>query len=336
MPKNWPKLVRYAAIAVAAVVVVFFLYQLYIYMRGVSVIPKSGTAVVFVERGIPEKYAVSAVKLKKTELETLADGSKIYESVPSPLKAGERLVLATTPVVGGMVFGVVDSGGALTILVSGETNKSDLSVRPDGIAVFASRKITEEAEKYEELPQNNDDDVAQGTEGKGSASGPVNLGVPFAIKPEVSISALLAVHLDSGRIVALGPGRSPRLLEDGSVLALALDGIVVVNPESTARMMVLVRQGADGYRGGISPSGAVVAIESSEAGGMDFYSFSKKQPYSIVSLGSLTYGGPVSSVAFADDGKFFLKTGANVARLFNVPTEKVGTAVPLAVMELSN
>ena len=322
-------LIAVAALALAA-------YHFFSYQKIAPNLLEKGTKVTFVEQGRPMHFTVSNNKLVVDKLQTLEGGVTIFEEVASPLDASKRVVIAAVAGVPGLVVGEVGDGDSFTILLSGGTRKSDLIARPDGTVVVAVSNLPAPAsalgsdpEEQKEEPAENDVEVT------GSADGPAPAeefsGYGLELTPY-----LLKLDLRTGDITALGLGRSPRLLSDGMILALAPEGVVRIRVEDASRTMVFERTGAHGIRGGISPSGSIIALESADKLSTDFYRYDTVGESGISHLGLLAFDGIVSAFAFADEERFFIRTGEQVARLYYVPEAEQATALPIAVMGISH
>lgn len=303
--------------------VLYFGYQLYGYLRATSALPGGGQEVLFTESGIGERYVMRDNALAGVVPEPLAEGVIVHESVASPLVPGERIVLVTAPGASGVIAGVLHEDGTITILVTGETAKSNLIVRDDGLAVFVAGPPA--------LPAAlafASEGAEDGIEETFTAAGPAE--EPPAAEPPAA-SELVAVDLSARAIYALGAGHNPRFLEDGRVIALSAEGIVAVDTALRTRTILLSAEGSATPAGGIAPGGDVVALAGPARNMLDFYDLSSGVPSH---LGFLEINEDASRVAFTDEQHFFIRIGPEVARFYQIPTASLPVATPIAVVAI--
>ncbi|MBY0111065.1 hypothetical protein K2Y00_03650 [Patescibacteria group bacterium] len=296
------------------------------YQRAENALPEQGSEILFVDRGVGERYVMEGKALVLAMPEPLPDGIVVHESVPSPLVAGESVILATAPGVPGMIAGIAHTDGDVTLLAAGGTSKSNLLVREDGRAIFVTNPsvVIEEASAGEEGAEDT-------VEETGSASEPSSPALA-AQAPASTPSQLISVHIGTGTITALGVGHGPRLLADGSILALSKQGVVKINPVTGDRSLILPYESTDTPAGGISPSGTVVALSGADVGQLEFYRINPSGAAAPVHLGFVEFEGDITRVAFTDDEHLFLRTNVQVARLYQIPTESLPVATPLAIL----
>lgn len=335
--QRWKRIATLVGIALILFGAGYAGYQLFLNQKTVTLLPKKGETVTFVESGIPERYAMSEGNLLKRMTESYRQTNIVtYEHLASPFSEDERVALAIAPDIKGTVLGIFKADDSLDILVSGETNKSDLLVTEGGIAVYSAQKIVDSpvvAPVPEVVGADRSEDTKIET---GHAGPPANL-VASAAKsgPNVGVGELYAVNIKTGKIRPLGSGRSPRLLPDGSVLALAHEGVVLVNPLTGVRTVLLQWPGADGILGGISKSGNMIAVAGSDGQSADFFRLEKGSAYTLAHIGRFDKKTGAKSLAFIDDSRFFVRESAQLARLFSVPTEKLPIAVPSLLVGIS-
>lgn len=320
---------RTVAIIIGIVIVIvlgYMAFQFFMFQRAVGALPSEGSVVTFVELGAGESYTLNDNVLERMDSEPRGDGVVITERVSSP--SGEA-VLFSIPGVQGMSMGILHPSQAISALVGDPTNKADLAVSANGIAVFSSSPapLLEEAAApaSEEEPAESSapDEV-------GSASGPTNTNV--VVDPAVGFPQLFAVNLATQAVSALGAGYAPRILADGSIVAIAPDGVVLINPSTYARTLLMERQMSAFPRAAISPSGTVVALPASDGISIGFYQLAPGTTNPPKNLGVLEWRGTVS---FADDEHFFVRSALELARYYMVPTEKLPIANPIAIISIT-
>lgn len=323
-----PKL-RTAAIVVVVVLVIlalaYFAQKLFSYQSVIDALPDEGSTVTFVEQGMPERYVFAENILTRSIDAPLANGVVIHERVSSPVTSGEEVVLASVPDGQGLFFGTLATDGVLTLLVSGDTNKADLSVSTDGIAVFSASPSILLEEVPVSAPQEDDDD---GIDETYTATEPAP--APAEIAPVGSdFPQLIAVNLTTKAITPLGLGYSPRLLQDGTIVAIAPEGVVKIDPRTKAREVILAHSVSE-LGGNISPSGMTAALPGPNAT-LEFYALSGTPTY----LGFLERDGGALQAAFLEDKYVFVRTGFQLARYYKVPTEELPIAAPVAILAIT-
>lgn len=322
-----PKL-RAAAIVVVIILVVlalaYFALKLFSYQSVIDALPDEGSTVTFVEAGMPERYVFAGNILTRDIDEPLTNGVIVQERVPSPVSGSDEIVLASIPGSPGLFAGILSADGVLDLLVSGDTNKSDLSVSAEGIAVFsASPAFLVEEETALPSDEENDDGVNETYEAAAPAE-VAEVPTPGSIFPQ-----LIAVDVATRAIMPLGLGYSPRILSDGMVLAIAPEGVVKINPRTNARELVVAYPVTE-LGGSISPSGMTAALPGPNAT-LEFYSLTGTPTY----LGFLERETGSTQAAFLEDKYVFVRTGAAVARYYTVPTEKLPIAAPVAILAIT-
>ncbi len=310
-------------------VVLFFGYRFVSYQLGLSKLPPQNTPVTFVgPSGIGEQYLVkgSSLALNRTVLE---NGVIITESVDSPIQSGEKVVLFRAPGVEGIIAGIAHANGTLTALVSGGTNKADLLVRNDGLAVFTVGPVGAPASEETSSPE---DEIENEVEETYTATGPTTISAaPEAIAPAAQ---LIALNIGTGSILPLGVGYSPRLLANGSVIALTPDGIALIDPVSRNRSMLLKQSMTGLTPGRISPSGQAVALVGPENASVELYRVNPSVQTPVVNVGFLEWDGRPLQLAFADDTHFFVRASNTSTHYYAMPTEKVQAATPIVSISL--
>jgi len=302
---------------------VFVGFKLFLFQKALSSLPASDTPVVFVEGGVAHAYRIDDGALVRSVVD-LGDGIMVLESVPSPVDAEESIVLASVPGRVGTVAAVRHANNDLTLLVAGDTNKADLSVRSDGVVVFSTTLASEESETTGTPVDEVSDD--NGVEEEGFATGPV-AGAPVALPS--AMPQLVSVNLHTSAIKSLGQGYSPRLASDGSVTALASEGVVRIDPVTHMRSVILAYQSPVGAQGRISPSGKTVALPGGN-GSIEFYDLTGAPHYT----GYLETEGGITQAALVDDEHLFVRVGTGIAHYYNLPTDDLPIATPIAILSI--
>jgi hypothetical protein len=330
MKNTMPRNVLIAIGVIILAILAFFGYKYFLYMKGVGALPPEGSVVSFVEGGILERYALEGNGLVLKREAARNDGIVVTESVASG-KAGESVVLALVPGKPGVLAGVAAADGTILALVSGGTNKADLLVRSDGIAVFSSSPVPPPSAPVD----TGDDTDAAGPDEVGSATGP---GVPSAPVAAAPLSAtypqLVSVNTATRAIRSLGLGYSPRLLADGMVVALAPEGIVKINPATGARTVVLPLTDTGAAFGALSPSGTIAAIPAPDNVSVRFYRLAPDAAGTPEDLGYLERDGSDMRTGFADDTHVFIRISTRVARYYALPGT-LPVATPVAVLSIT-
>ncbi len=324
---------KYILIGIALLVLVvlgYFGYKYFLFTQIAPDLPSEGTVVVFSERGIGKQFRFVGNGLV-AEFPQDQDGITIYEQAQSPLNISEKIVLGSLPEIPGMFAGVVKEDGTIVLLMTGGTNKAELAVSKNGFAVFTARdaQVTDTASMG----------GVQGEEAKESATEET-----FSIEgegvPELQLSdpsvlpQLFAIELETGAMRALGAGRNPRFTADGSLIAVAQNGVVKVDPVTGQRAIILPYTGPDALYGAVSLSGKVVAFPADDYKSLVFYSLENTDDPEQLGILQLENPGRYATV-FADDEHFFLRTRADMAWFYKTPTAELPTAVPVAIVPIS-
>lgn len=318
------------AVVLLVLVLGFAAYKLFLFNSSVSELPADGSDVVFVHQGAGERYRLTDKVLKRFFPAPMDNGVVIEERVTSPLGGGEA-VIALVPEIRGHAFGLLGEDGMLTLLVSGDTHKNGLVVTDAGIAVFAAMPAPE-SDALAAGAQPSEEAAEDGVEEKGYASGPVDFGpIP---SPTGSASELIAMNLRTGAILSLGRGASPRLLPDGSVLAIAPEGLVKIDPATAGRTLVFAQPETDttGAAGSVSPSGRTVALPASPTS-LLFLRVSEDGS-SAEHLGNLTREGGSMNAVLVDDEHVFVRVSPNIARYYFLPDGELPTR-PIALVSVT-
>lgn len=327
---NWGAIIFSLIFLIVIGVILFFGYRSVASERITQNIPVVGTEVVFTEAGIGERFAFNGSTLAPVTKEERADGVVVQES--KPLASGGQVVLATVPRVSGSVLGVIYEDGTFASLLADGTQKTDLSVQ-NSLAVFSviARPVVWESplESTPSDPALNEGE-SEGT--AGHADGPVDLGIPF---DTVSIPKNALFAVDVGMLkpvaIALGVGKSPRFQKNGTLVALAPEGIVRINPKTSTREKILSYLGADDAVGGISSDGSVAILSAGTSPVLDIFDITSSALHRGVVAPNVSFYG----IAFTDDGRFFIRTGEKTVELYRLPNAEGAYAVPIAKMQIT-
>jgi hypothetical protein len=303
--KSWKAvLVALLIIVVVAAGVVGYQFK----DRILSIVGSHGTSTQFVEfsdTGVPVWYRVGFSGLAAAKDPNAPQGLSvtILESVPFNAN-GDVAVLAQVPNQKGTVLGIVHGGKTFESIVADGTYKTDLAVRSDGQAMFASASST---------------------------SSTIILG-------HGTTSDLITLNLLSKKHPTqdLGLGRSPRVEPDGSFLALTPKGLVSFNPGTSDPKVIVTRTNADNIGAAISQDGSVVALPDDQQE-ITFYSVRSVGGTQIVSvLGSLQETAFVSQAAFLDNQHFitFSSISSGFSAFITI-VPKGGTVAPISTSKLS-
>lgn len=324
---------KYILIAVVVLVLAvagFFGFKFFQYQKAIGVLPNEQSPIVFYENGSSGQYWVRERVLTKTVDTTRADGVSIYETVQSPLNIEEKIVLGTIPELEeGMFLGLARPDETILLLLTGGTNKAELAVRKDGLIVV----VTSTPPPPSEPSLGVEGEESTVPEEHGFVENPVDDVAFIPVSVRTNYPELLAIEIDTGKITSLGAGRNPRFTEDGSVIAVAPNGVVKINPETGERTLVIQNDAAAIY-GAISKNGLVAVLPMPD-NTLAFYNLSDLTLPTQTGVLDLNEQGPFP-IAFSDDEHFFMRTGVDVAWFYNIPTPELPVATPVAVMSITD
>jgi hypothetical protein len=188
-----------------------------------------GTYVETVENGVPTWYKISFGTAKKV------DGAPGFKKAPVTVleavsygEEGTHVVLARVPGVEGIALGILHSNNTFENVLSDGTNKADLAVRPDGMALYAamvdgeSRLMLLELTNPEEAPT----DLGRGKSPRVFTDG-------FFVA--ISEQGIVRIDPVADSVELLLPS-SRALIQSG---ALSTDGTQVLVPGATSRLTLL-------------------------------------------------------------------------------------------------
>jgi len=305
-------------------IVAYFGYQFYLSERTARELPPEGTVVTFSDGYRGEQYEFADRSLVRVPDVSKDNNVVIYEEVQSPLSIEEKVILAATPDIG-KIAGILKANGRITLLMTANTNKSEL-VAHKNLAVFT---VAPEIRLPDPVPVEEGSEVNT-PEHTFTSDGQEEIELPPPPSPG-TYPELYLVELDTGAIRALGAGRSARFADDTTIVALAQNGIVRIDLTTLTRTLVLSH--ANAMRGALSPSGSLALVPSGDGASLDFYRIEENAaPW----FGLLKRDQPIPfRAAFPDEEHFFLHTsGQSEVWYYNIPTEKLPAATPVAVMPI--
>lgn len=308
----WFKIVIAAIVAVLLGVIAFYGYQYYLQKNLSEKLPESGSTVMFSDRGMAETFSMTQFSFTQVPPEKVGD-ILILESKQSPMDADEQIILAQKE--GG--FGVMlakrkDAG--IEVLLDDGTNKSDLLVTPEGVAVFAVATQPAFLPDDIEVPGEEEDLNESDEVEEGSATGPVVISVPRT-EPvaATAVGGLFAFDLKSEKTISLGAGKSPRLSELGSVVAIAPEGVVDIDAVSGARFTVVQYRGGDAAGSALSEDGSIAALRREGSSTVEFFRVSGMRG---IYLGQIFSVSPMYGTAILGEEHIFVRTGKDTVALY--------------------
>ncbi|MBY0538822.1 hypothetical protein K2P56_00110 [Patescibacteria group bacterium] len=308
----WVKILLALVVAVILGVIAYYGYQYSLRSNLSEKLPETGSTVMFSDQGIAERFAMTQFSFTQIPPERVGD-TVILESKPSPTVTGEEIVLMQKDGVPGIMLGTKNKS-EISVLLDDGTNKSDLLVTPEGIAVFA---VSARPALLPEDPKPEDTSLPVDTsesevEEVGSADGPVVLSA-FVAPPVTSAGGLFAFNLQSKKTVPLGAGKSPRLSELGGVLAVSPEGVVEVNPFTGERVIVVQYRGGDAAGSALSNDGSIAALRRDNSSTVEFFRISGMRG---VYLGQIFSSSPMYGTAILGEEHIFVRTGKDTVALY--------------------
>ncbi len=322
----WVKILLALIGAVLIGVFAYYGYQYYLLQNLSEKLPDSGETIAFTDRGIADTFLMSEFSFNRAVLERVGDVT-ILESRDMPQNAGKRVVLAQKDNTSGVILGVV-SAGVFEALLSDGTNKSDLAVTADGTAVFAV--AARPAFFPEDIPAAAADDTKDSTEPDevGSAEGPVKLIVaPVSDVREKNVSTpggIFAFDINDKKLRSLGRGKSPRPYGSDAVIAIASEGVVVVDVGDGSRVTLISYRGGDASGSALSPNGTIAALRREGSSTVEFFRIAGGMG---VYLGQIFSASPMYGTAILGEGHIFVRTGKDTVALYAL-SDNVSAVTP--------
>jgi hypothetical protein len=314
---------------IGAIVIGFIAYAGYQYSLGKDLsekLPQTGETIAFTDSGIAEMYLMSEFSFSKAPLERI-EGISVLESVILPGSKDSRIVLGQKDGTRGVILGSI-KGGSLEVLLADGTNKSDLVVTPEGIAVFAVQNRPALFPEQIPTPVASDDTDSAEPEETGSASGPVPLIIESGIEnaedtPSIS-GGLFGYNLETKELYSLGAGKSPRAYGPNAVIAIAPEGVVVVDSLTASRVALISYRGGDSHGSALSPNGTIAAVRREGSATVEFFRITDGMG---IYLGQIFSASPMYGTAILGEGHIFVRTGKDTVALYTL-SEDVSTVQP--------
>ena len=258
----------------------------------------------------------------------------VTEALPTS-PTHDTFVIARVAAAQGTAFGIIHADGSFTQLRAGGTEKSDLTAASDGRIFFSETLVPPQGTSSQAVGSvKNTSDVAITADAE-TASASTTLIYREGIDPAPSLfvgSTTIPTMFSRYSIVAfdpthptdafsyIGSGRDPHSVADGSVIALAPEGLVHINPTTGERRVLISRAGADAAGSTLSQDGSRVALVSSD-GSISFYSIDLSQtsiPFAY--LGLAPNVGSIADATFVTTTNFLVRHPDGTAVLYRMPT----------------
>lgn len=308
----WVKMLLALIVAVVLGVIAYYGYQYYLGQNLSEKLPETGSTVMFSDQGIAETFAMTQFSFTQVPPERIGD-TVILESKPSPTETGVDIVLIQKDGARGVVLAKKSAQG-IEVLLDDGTNKSDLVVTPEDIAVFAvsTRPALLPAKPEPEDPSQPVDTSESEEEVIGSADGPVVIEIPSA-PPATSAGGLFAFGLQNKKLTSLGLGKSPRLSDIGSVVAVGPEGVVDVNPFTGLRSTIVQYRGGDAPGSALSNNGSIAALRRDGSSTVEFFRIANMRG---IYLGQIFSVSPMYGTAILGEEHIFVRTGKDTVALY--------------------
>jgi|CXWL01.1.fsa_nt_gi hypothetical protein len=319
--------ISFTVVGLLAVLAVLFFVQQYFSSKNLSAkLPQDTSSIQFTDAGVAERFHLSGFSLL-AEMRMRVAGATVLESQPSSVE-GEKIVLVMQPDVPGTTLGVVYANGNFEPLVADGTFKTDLVVTRSGVAVYSvasSPVIWESA-----VDASVEEEEATAPDEVGTADGPVNLGLTPT--PITSGGTLFALDVSKDKTPrSLGAGKNPRLLEDGTLIAITPDGVEKINATTGSHQLLLAYTAGDAVGSTISADGTVALLRSEGNSVSDAYAIANGKATAIGSIVSLV---PTFGASFADSSHIFLRTGRSSVALYLLPEDTAALKPPTAHLSI--
>ncbi len=294
-------------LSIACVLGVLIATELYLLNRSATLVPTHGTRVEFTSTGSPAWYEFSS-RDRITFLSSIGSLNNgtlaILEAVPSII-SGELIVLARASGVPGISLGTVGGDNSFTSLSAGVAEKADLAAQGD-IVVF-SQIVPAAVHATSTTLAINGKQVEVRNEPSNEDTQAAHALFAFDLKKKESPREL-------------GSGRAARFLTDGSVIALAPEGLVRIMLTSGKRETLVPHAAADAQGSTISKDGSVVVFADPAKHTIAFYATDAAHPLRYQFRGILP-NASYTDAAFIDNTFLVTLTPDNAMYLYRVPTE---------------
>lgn len=326
----WFKILVACIVAALIGIVAFYAYQQYLKQDLSEKLPETGTPIAFTERGVADTFLMSGFSFNRAPRERVGDVS-ILESKELPTDANVRVVLAERDGVSGVVLGTV-TGGVFEALLENGTNKSDLVVTKDGIAVFAV--ATQPAYFPEEVSAPDvasDDTDSSEPDEVGSVDGPVAVSESFAEDAYSTSGKLFAFDIGTKKLYSLGLGKNPRSYGPDAIVAIAPEGVVVVNAISGSRAVLISYRNGDAHGSTLSPNGTIAAVRREGSPTVEVFRVTDGMG---IYLGQIFSTSPMYGTAILGEGHIFVRTGKDTVALYALSNDVAAVQPHIAELGL--
>lgn len=284
--------------ALGGIILVGVLLETFLFLRATFYIPEDGFRVQFSGTGVPKHFVTSSGRLVPAPDGLIhVPDAVILETAASPIP-GELLALVRTT---GDVFvlGIIKADSSFKTLTGDASLKSDL-VASQGAAAFTRQTSS----------------ISDGKE-----------------VPRYEVVFIESENTGEYTTRVIAEGRSPRFLEDGTLLVLSQAGVVRVFPETGEQSSVISRFGADSQGSAISADASLIAIADPSRRALAFYVRDPQIPTSY------SFGGMILDVlpldtAFLDTDSVLVRVAQDQAVIYRIPTVEDPTPRREAFMKI--
>jgi hypothetical protein len=239
--------------------------------------PTHGTETRFsvLQDGVLTWYALNGTSA------TVVAGPAGFAPAPAVRFAAQRFASGDIPVIvdsgtdSGTVLAILKTDGTMKQIVTDGIPKYDLAGRPDGRVAYAIHSAK-----------------AMDTS-------------PRSAWRLMSLPVLAATPVP----IDLGPGFSSAFSGDGSLVAIAPEGLVRINPSNKGRYMLIDRAGMNYGVAAVGPDASLALLPNAVTGSLDVFSLATDNPASISYIGSVP--GTADAAAFVGGHTFMVKIGTS-------------------------
>ncbi len=292
-----------------AVIALLVAGEAYLMVASAAYIPAKKTRVEFSSSGIPSWYEISSSS-RVTPIPgaaLLGNGSLVVlEQKPAPV-SGQIMVLARSGSDTNITAGITGVDLPFMPVATSTADKSGLAVYGN-VAVFSETAPLQEATSSIVMIEGKEVEIRNAPS-----------------SPEVLTHTLYTLTLDkkvSPR--SLGNGRAAHFLENGSLIALASEGLVRIDTQTLKREVLLARGGADAAGSAISDEGAAVVFYDAVRKTLTFYARESTDPLKY-SLRGVAAGVDALDTAFIGTSELLVLSPNNTAFIYPIPasTEEI-------------
>jgi hypothetical protein len=285
--------------------------------------PEDGVLVRFSADGASEWYEIRGGSLMPLQYPVAsgdASSVSVIESAAAP--DGGVYVIGRSIPSEASVFGIIGRDGSFSLLRGGETLKSGLVSGPGGTAVFSETLPPPREPPAEDSFASDEDDTEEAETPPEGTLLTYRRGVdPAPASEPVATPAKRTLMLydpaSETAFLPIGEGREPRFLQDGSLIALAPEGVVRI-PRTGARIVLLPLSATGAPGSALSPDGRLLAVNDS--GRVGFYALQSSDEAATFSfIGIAPSVGELRDGSFTDEGQYVALSAENAA-LYRLPT----------------